>query len=364
MICHMLAFGLGFLMDLVLGDPEWLYHPVRVIGSGITFLERCLLGHYPWKYDSLEHDSLKHHLRGNERNSNEAAPKRLLWQGCLLVLCVLLGTVAVTAVLIVGSYAIHVYLGIVVETILTWQILAIKSLRVESMRVYVCLKKSEKHSQDHAKREDSEEDVLMSARQAVARIVGRDTAQLDEAGVIRAAVETVAENTSDGVIAPMLYLAFGGPILGMAYKAVNTMDSMVGYTNEKYLYFGRAAAKLDDAVNFLPARISAGLMLAVCLVNRTFDFGQALRIYRRDRRKHASPNSAQTEAVCAGALGLRLAGPASYFGKKVDKPYIGDEIRQIEPEDIRRANRLMVGTAWLCEVLCLVVLESVWWMLG
>lgn len=320
---HIIAFGSGFVLDLLLGDPAWLYHPVRLIGKLITVTERML------------------------RGTKEPDERRELRQGRLLVLIVLLGTVAVTAGIVVGAYLLHGYLGIAVESILTWQALAAKSLRVESMRVYDCLKK----------------DGLLAARQAVSMIVGRDTAQLDQAGVIRAAVETVAENTSDGVIAPMLYLCLGGPILGFAYKAVNTMDSMVGYKNEKYMYFGSAAAKLDDAVNFLPSRISASLMLAVCLVDRTFDFGQALRIYRRDRRKHASPNSAQTEAVCAGALGLRLAGPASYFGKKVDKPYIGDEVRQIEPEDIRRANRLMVGAAWLCQVLCVMVLSGIWWIL-
>lgn len=321
---HIIAFGSGFVLDLLLGDPAWLYHPVRLIGKLITVTERML------------------------RGIKEPDERRELRQGRLLVLIVLLGTVAVTAGIVVGAYLLHGYLGIAVESILTWQALAAKSLCVESMRVYDCLKK----------------DGLLAARQAVSMIVGRDTAQLDQVGVIRAAVETVAENTSDGVIAPMLYLCLGGPILGFAYKAVNTMDSMVGYKNEKYMYFGSAAAKLDDAVNFLPSRISGGMMLMVCLTDRTFDFRQALRIYRRDRRKHASPNSAQTEAVCAGALGLRLAGPASYFGKKVDKPYIGDEVRQIEPEDIRRANRLMIGAAWACEILCLMVLAGVWWILG
>ena len=346
LIWHIVAFGVGFLTDLVLGDPEWLYHPVRIIGNGITFWEQRF-----WKTD-LSPDMGQ---RETKDSAVDVSRKGQLRNGRMLVLCVLSGTVAVTAMLLIGSYAVNRYLGVAVEVILTWQILAVKSLQVESKRVYVCLKGAAVQNRD--------ESILAAARQAVSRIVGRDTAQLDEAGVIRAAVETVAENTSDGVIAPMLYLALGGPIFGMAYKAVNTMDSMVGYKNDKYLYFGRAAAKLDDVVNYLPARISAGLMLVVCLVDGTFDFGQALRIYRRDRRKHASPNSAQTEAVCAGALGLRLAGPASYFGKKVDKPYIGDEVRQIEPEDIRRANRLMIGTAWACEILCLMVLAGVWWIM-
>ena len=185
-------------------------------------------------------------------------------------------------------------------------------------------------------------------------IVGRDTACLDEEGVAKAAIETVAENTCDGVIAPMLFLAAGGPVLGFFYKAVNTMDSMIGYHNEKYLYFGKVAARLDDVLNFIPARISAILMIiASFLAGKPFCSKNALKIYKRDRRKHASPNSAQTEAVCAGALGIRLAGDASYFGKIVKKPYIGEARRRAEYEDIRRANHLMYLTAWLCEILCI-----------
>ena len=181
-------------------------------------------------------------------------------------------------------------------------------------------------------------------------IVGRDTECLDETGVAKAAIETVAENTSDGVIAPMIFTAIGGPILGFFYKAVNTMDSMVGYKNDRYLYFGRTAAKLDDIVNYIPARISALLMVVSCfLCGKEFDGKRAC--YR-----HASPNSAQTEAVCAGALGIRLAGNASYFGKIVEKPYIGDAERAVETEDIKRADRLLYATAVLCEAICLFVL--------
>ena len=188
-------------------------------------------------------------------------------------------------------------------------------------------------------------------------IVGRDTSVLDKEGVAKATIETVAENTSDGVIAPMLYTALGGPIVGFFYKATNTMDSMVGYKNEKYLYFGRTAAKLDDAVNYIPARISAYFMiLAAFLCGKCFDGRRAYRIYKRDNRNHASLNSAQTESVCAGALGIRLAGDASYFGTIVKKPYIGDAVRSVEYEDIKRVNRLMYGTAWLSEILCLAVM--------
>jgi len=243
--------------------------------------------------------------------------------------------------LILGAYYIHPCLGVLIETIMTYQILATKCLKVESMKVYHCL----------------QTEGLEAARKAVSMIVGRDTSVLDEEGVAKAAIETVAENTSDGVIAPMLYTALGGPILGFFYKAVNTMDSMVGYKNEKYLYFGRAAAKLDDLVNYIPARISAYLMICAAFIGgKSFNGRQAYKIYKRDNRKHASPNSAQTESVCAGALGIRLAGDASYFGKIVKKPFIGDARRSVEYEDIKRVNKLMYMTSWLCEMICLTLM--------
>ena len=247
-------------------------------------------------------------------------------------------TFAVTAFLVIGTYLLHPYLGVAVETIMTYQILAVKCLKVESMKVYQSLTK----------------EGIEEARKAVAMIVGRDTAVLDGTGVAKAAIETVAENSSDGVIAPMLYTALGGPVLGFLYKAVNTMDSMIGYKNEKYLNFGRTAAKLDDVCNYLPSRISAYLMIAAAYLGGSDFSGKgAYRIYKRDRRNHASPNSAQTESVCAGALGIQLAGDAVYFGKVVKKPHIGDDTRPVEYEDIRRANRLMYLTAWLGETGCL-----------
>ena len=178
------------------------------------------------------------------------------------------------------------------------------------------------------------------------RIVGRDTQELTAEGVIKAAVETVAENFSDGVAAPLCYMLVGGAPLALAYKAVNTMDSMVGYKNDRYLYFGRAAAKLDDAANLIPSRLAA-----LCWIGGAFLTGQdgrnAWKIWRRDRHNHASPNSAQTEAACAGALGVQLAGPASYFGKVVEKPTIGDPGRNVEPEDITRANRMLYAAGGL-----------------
>lgn len=324
---HIMAFVLGFLLDMLFGDPYWLPHPIRLIGNLITALERQLLG-----------------------NSEKREEKRELARGIVLVICVLGITVVVAALLLMVAYGVHPYLGILVESVMTYQILAAKCLKVESMKVYQCLKKGD----------------LDAARKAVSMIVGRDTEALDAEGVAKAAIETVAENTSDGVIAPMLYTALGGPMLGFFYKAVNTMDSMVGYKNEKYLYFGRAAAKLDDVLNYIPARISAYLMIiAAFLGGRYMDGKQAYKIYMRDNRNHASPNSAQTESVCAGTLGIRLAGDASYFGKIVKKPYIGDALRRVEFEDIKRANRLMYLTAGICEAVCLLTMSAVYlWLKG
>lgn len=315
---HIMAFFLGFLLDLLFGDPYFLPHPIRFIGCLIAKVEKCFLG--------------------KNKSRNE---KRKLRQGICMVIIVLSSTMTAATLILFLTYSMNCYLGIAVEMIMTYQILAAKCLKDESMKVYQCLK----------------EKTLPEARKAVSMIVGRDTDCLDEAGVAKAAIETVAENTSDGVIAPMLYTALGGPILGLLYKAVNTMDSMIGYKNDTYLYFGRAAAKLDDVVNFLPARISAYLMIIASFIGgKCFSGKKAYYIYKRDNRNHASPNSAQTESVCAGALGIQLAGDASYFGKIVKKPYIGDSVRAVEYEDIRRVNRLMYLTAWLSAIICLLAL--------
>lgn len=316
---HSIAFFLGFLLDLLLGDPYWLPHPIRLIGNLIGKVEKCLFK-----------------IEDKERNE-----KKELRQGIWLVMIVLCSTLVISMLTLLLAYYIHPYAGIVVETMMTYQILATKCLKVESMKVYYSLKNQ----------------TLEEARKAVSMIVGRDTECLNEEGVAKAAIETVAENTSDGVIAPMLYTALGGPILGLLYKAVNTMDSMIGYKNDKYLYFGRAAAKLDDVVNYIPARISAYLMIvASFFAGNEFDGKRAYRIYKRDNRNHASPNSAQTESVCAGALGIRLAGDASYFGKALKKPFIGDACRKVEYEDIRRVNHLMYLTAWISESICLLIM--------
>lgn len=326
MCYHIFAFIAGFVLDLLIGDPHFIPHPVRLIGSLISSLDKrlnCDAG-----YNS------------SEKKLNLIKYKR----GMLLAFTVIFATFAMSVIIIVAAYSINLYAGVIAEAVMTWQILATKCLRVESMRVYDALRT----------------DGVDAGRRAVSMIVGRDTSVLDAAGVTRAAVETIAENTSDGVIAPMLYTAIGGPVLGFVYKAVNTMDSMLGYKNDKYMYFGRFAARLDDVVNFIPARISAYLMIAAAFIGgRQFDGKNAYRIFKRDRFNHASHNSAQTESVCAGALRVQLAGDAVYFGKLVKKKYIGDGLREIEYEDIKRANRLMYITAFLCELLSVAVMSLV-----
>lgn len=326
MCYHIFAFIAGFVLDLLIGDPHFIPHPVRLIGSLISFCDKRL------NCDAGYNIS--------EKKLNLIKYKR----GMLLAFIVIFATFAMSVIIIVAAYSINLYAGVIAEAVMTWQILATKCLRVESMRVYDALRT----------------DGVDAGRRAVSMIVGRDTSVLDAAGVTRAAVETIAENTSDGVIAPMLYTAIGGPVLGFVYKAVNTMDSMLGYKNDKYMYFGRFAARLDDVVNFIPARISAYMMIVAAFIGgRQFDGQNAYRIFKRDRFNHASPNSAQTESVCAGALRVRLAGDAVYFGKLVKKKYIGDRLREIEYEDIKRANRLMYITAFLCELLSVAVMSLV-----
>ncbi len=296
----------GFLLDLMLGDPEWFPHPVVMMGKVIVRLEKVLRGSFS---DTPE---------GRRR------------AGMVLAAVLPAGTFFIALLIIKIAGFIHPSLGYTAAGIWCWQALAMCCLKKESENV----------------RRKLVSGTLAEARKAVGRIVGRDTAELSDAGVTRAAVETVAENFSDGEIAPLFYMLIGGAPLALAYKAVNTMDSMVGYKNEDYIDFGRAAAKLDDAANFLPSRLAAILLIAAApLVG--LDGKNAFRIWRRDRRKHASPNSAQTEAAMAGALHVQLAGPASYFGERVEKPYIGDPDRPIEPEDIRRANRLMYAAGFL-----------------
>ena len=317
---HLTALLLGFCIDLLLGDPRWLYHPVQAIGALISHLEPPL---------------------------RRAFPRRLRLAGAVLVIAVVAITGIVTGGLLFLLHRLHPVAGFVGETIVCWLILATKSLRTESMKVVKAL----------------ENGTLDDGRKAVSMIVGRDTEHLSEEEVLKAAVETVAENASDGILAPLLFAAVLGPVGGMCYKAVNTMDSMVGYKNDRYLDFGRAAAKVDDVLNFLPARISGFLMCLAAYLG--FDGKNAFRIFFRDRKNHASPNSAHTEAACAGALGLKLGGTHDYFGKPVVKPTIGDDLRPVRRGDVAAANRLALLTAILALLLFdLLPLLAVWRLFG
>ena len=304
----------GFVLDAIFGDPAWLPHPVVYMGKAISVLEKGLRARLP------------------------KTPEGELWGGRILAFCLPVGTLALTSIVCMGAAALHPLLGLAVQMFWCGQALAAKGLVQESMNVYRELTKPD----------------LPAARIAVSRIVGRDTEALTAEGVTKAAVETVAENASDGVIAPLFYMLLGGAPLALTYKAINTMDSMVGYKNTQYLYFGRAAAKLDDVANYLPSRIAALLWVAAAALTGN-DARSAWRIWRRDKRSHASPNSAQTESACAGALNVQLAGPAYYFGEYYKKPTIGDSVRPIEPEDIRRADRMMYAESLLALALGLLI---------
>lgn len=319
-VCHIIAFVSGFILDVLFGDPKNLPHPVRAIGKLIDFLDKKLLG---------EIDEDKRDVKCEQR------------KGFYLCLIVIFASIFLTAAIIYLSYSFCAEAGIIVEAIMTYQLLAARDLATESYLVY----------------EKLEDGDLPGARQAVSMIVGRDTDALDETGVAKAAIETVAENTSDGEIAPMLYLAIFGPIGGICYKAINTMDSMIGYKNDRYINFGYAAAKLDDFINYIPSRFSAILLIiSAYILEGDFDWEAADRIWKRDRRNHASPNSAQTEAAVAGALNVQLAGDAYYFGKLVKKPTIGDDLRPVEAFDIVRANRLLFMASAICAIICTAVL--------
>lgn len=290
----------GFVIDIFVGDPYNFPHPIRAIGTLIAKLEKFVRSRF----------------------------KNLRKGGVFLALTVLIVSTLIPLAVLFVCYKINIYLGLAAESVMCWQLVAARCLQKESMKVCYAVEKKD----------------IEKARKAVSMIVGRDTDVLDETGIVKAAVETVAENTSDGVTAPIMYIALGGAPLGFFYKAANTMDSMIGYTNEKYIDIGRFAAKLDDVLNFIPSRLTA-LVMIISAYLLGADGKNAARIWKRDRRKHASPNSAQTESVCAGALNIRLAGDAYYFGELHKKEFIGDDIRTPESEDIRRANRLMYCTS-------------------
>ena len=352
-----LSILFGFLLDLLFADPEKLLHPVVVIGRGISLLEKNLRRIFP----------------------DTSSGKRTA--GAVMAALIPVTTFVVTACLCILAWIIHPLLFFLLHTLWCWQAVAIRGLAKEAKNVYRHLamrspagsSEGDLNSSGECKTAGSgasDPDWIIAARKAVSRIVGRDTQALDEAGVIRAAVETVAENYSDGVIAPYFYMMIGGAPLALTYKSINTMDSMVGYKNETYIDFGRVPAHLDDVAGYIPARLGALLWIlsAVAIVSsvrrRFAELGEkraicgvrgAWRIWRRDNRNHASPNSAQTESACAGALGVQLAGPAFYFGEFYDKPTIGDALRPIEPEDILRTNRMLYAASLMTVLLSMVV---------
>jgi len=334
---HLLAVLLGFLLDLAAGDPYSTYHPVVLIGKLISFLEGLL---YP-----NGHDSTFSTGKGDNKESmtvNDRERMELLVRGALLTLLVVF-TTAAAAVMIVKIAGLFPLSGLelVVETVLCWNVLAVRTMKNESMKVYHALFNGD----------------LSGARYALSMIVGRDTDSLDREEIIKADVETVAEGTCDAVIAPFFYLFIGGPVLGLVYKAVNTMDSMIGYRNSRYEYFGKCAARLDDIMNFIPSRIGALLIILTAYFLPGADGENALSVWKKDRNAHDSINAGQTESAAAGALNIMLGGPALYSGIKKERPVMGHTGHEKVPEDkdIKRMNDLMYGSAWVFGIMVGIV---------
>ena len=346
----------GIVLDLLVGDPIGFIHIVIVIGRYISFLEKKL-------YKDTDDD------------------KTMEFKGSVIAFIVPVTVMILAGIVLVISFKIHPAVYFVIESFLCWQAVAARDLAYESMRVYKALNGEKITIPDFEnggkivldavnksalEGEDAQnllkKQKLENARRAVSLIVGRDTDSLDETGVIKAAVETVAENTSDGIIAPLFYMFLGGGALAVMYKAVNTLDSMLGYKNDKYMHFGSASAIQDDYWNYIPSRLSALLMCLAAFFTK-MDHKNAYRIWKRDRYKHESPNSAQTESACAGALNIQLAGDASYFGHIKHKDTIGDPVRPVEKDDIKRACRLMYATSFLMMMIGLIIRILVYWII-
>jgi cobalamin biosynthesis protein cobD len=294
---------IAYVLDLIFGDPQNVVHPVQVIGKIISAGEKVLLRK---KYKFLA--------------------------GAVLNIF----TVSITYTLmylISKSVKISVFF-MIIEIYLMYTIFSINSLAREGNRVYRILKEGD----------------IEKARKDLSYLVSRDTEMMDEKMIIRSTMETISENTVDGIVAPMFYMFLGGMPLAMAYKAINTLDSMVGYKNEKYMDFGKFSAKVDDAVNFIPARIT-GILIVLASMILGYNYKNSLKIFIRDRKNHSSPNSAHSEASVAGALGVQFGGKVSYFGKEIDKPTIGDKTKEFELEDIRKNIRIMYVTSFLSLVI-------------
>ena len=302
------AIVIGVLLDFIIGDPEGWWHPVRFMGAIIKEIEA----------------KLRSRIANNPHEKRRAG--LLLWV-----------SVIIPGAILFASWQISQHLYLVVASVMCYQIMATKCLRDESMKV----------------KEVLDEGDIYTARIRLSRIVGRDTEKLDEEHVIRGAVETVAENTCDGAVAPLFYMALMGPVGGFFYKAINTMDSMIGYRNDIYEDFGRFAARADDVANFIPARLAARLMMLAARILK-MDYARAAMVYERDRSSSDSPNSGHCESVVAGALRIQLLGDAYYGGKLFKKPALGDRLRDPEPEDIEKTGDLLYLTVILAVVVTLV----------
>lgn len=308
------AMLVGFVLDLIIGDPEGWTHPVIWIGKWISFMEKKL-----------------RKRGGNLRRS-----------ALVLTVSTVLLTMTVTAAVLGILALIHKAALFAGMCIISWWCLSAKCLAVEAKGVYRALDIS-----------------VLKGRTQVSRIVGRDTTELSEEEIICATIETVAENTTDGVIAPMLYLALGGPVLAMGFKAASTLDSMVGYLNEKYRDIGWSSAKFDDVLNYIPARI-CGYLMCIGSYLVKLDGKNAMRVMCRDHANHLSPNCAWSESAAAGAMHIQLGGTHTYFGKVVEKPTIGDHGRVVEKRDILRANRLLYVSSALMAGIAALTGAMIW----
>lgn len=310
---HPLSIISAYFLDLFLGDPRWFPHPVRLVGKLILVLEKAL-------------------------RAISSSPVGLKVSGIFLAFLICAATLFVTTFLISGSDRISPAMGFAVSAVLAYFTLATRDLQVETRKVLQALESGE----------------LPRAREELSFLVGRDTAGLEEPEILRALVETIGENISDGVIAPFFYLGLGGAPLAMAYKAVNTLDSMVGYKNERYLHFGWASAKLDDAANFIPARLS-GFIVVLSSLALGKPWRESLRILLRDHAKHDSPNSAWPESAIAGALGVRLGGLNYYFGLPNHKPFIGEPQKVLERSDVREAWKILYLSSFFMLLIALLL---------
>ena len=309
-----ISLAIGFILDLIFGDPYYFFHPVRIIGFFIEKGEKIIRKIMP--------------------KTNKAE----FIGGMILTILICTSSFFVSYCLLAVIKNTNEILYIMLNSIFLYQILAINGLKKESSKILNALKNND----------------LYSARKELSLLVSRQTENLSKKEIIIATIETISENITDAIVSPLIFIAIGGAPLGFLYKAVNTLDSMIGYMNEKYMFFGKFSAKLDDVMNFIPARTASYIMIAASFLLK-YNYKNAVKIYKRDKRKHESPNSAHTESTCAGALNIRLGGKSIYFGKIKEKPYIGDDIAEPNKRDIIKAQKLSILTAILLLLVILIV---------